>query len=165
MILTTRVKSDGGQTSQPKTRTRITKSIAAATKRDAARPSPSTNVSSPVRAKGKKKKDKAVVTHDGSRVTRWTDTLDKMYLISDIDRERVARYGAKFLPLFGEFRQQHCDMMGIPDPRTSPDASGSHDVIDLISSDIDEMTYANDAADEEADGEVSPYFEGSMLPA
>ena len=61
--MTTRVKSDGGLGSKISTQTRITKAAAPATKRDTRRNPPSTNVSSPVRAKSKKK-GKATATLD-----------------------------------------------------------------------------------------------------
>lgn len=64
LFLTTRVKSDGGRGGKTSTQTRITKAAAPATKRDTRRNPPSTNVSSPIRAKSKKKKGKATATLD-----------------------------------------------------------------------------------------------------
>ncbi|RYO74838.1 hypothetical protein DL764_010721 [Monosporascus ibericus] len=100
---------------------------------------------------------------------RWTDTLDKMHFIPGINIEKVDKYGGKFVPLIRNFRQQYRDMMGTAAPATAATAgSASHAVVDLVTSDDDDdedAEYDDDGADGEAEGAVSSYFGGGVIPA
>ncbi|RYP24787.1 hypothetical protein DL765_000333 [Monosporascus sp. GIB2] len=109
-------------------------------------------------------------THQDFRemAIRWTDTLDKMRFIPGINIEKVDRHGGKFLPLIRDFHQQYRDMMGTAAPATATAGSASHAVVDLVTSDDDddeEVEYNDDAAGDEAEGAVSSYFGGGVIPA
>ncbi|KAI1773968.1 hypothetical protein F4818DRAFT_87449 [Hypoxylon cercidicola] len=255
LLLTTRVKSKDGLGGAPKTQRRISKPATAATKRSALNNIPSTNVSSPVTGKERKKKGKAVALSDqedsdddeysrfsngyakdgfvvadgdasdddfetmfqsrarsqqkslGPPISqdarihaaelsglhddilrgfikeakdleenlrnsknlrnpifteqqlremgiRWTATLEEMQSIPGINSDKVNRYGNAFLPLIRQFHQQSREIMSQMSPRAAAAASGSRNVVDLVSD--DEM---DDIDDEEGDvGTVSTFF-------
>lgn len=104
---------------------------------------------------------------------RWTDTLDKMRRIPNINRDAVDRYGEKLLPLIRRYHQRYQEIMGeTPEPRTLPHLG---EIVDLVTSDEDEdeddgMEGIEDVDDdvddddddddeEDEDGETSGYFE------
>lgn len=96
---------------------------------------------------------------------RWTDTLDKMRRISDIDGDRVTKYGPRFIPLVKTWHDKYLEWTATADNdamATIPATAGpptsrrgppphSRDVIDLLSDDEDDEDY-------EAPGEPSKYF-------
>lgn len=96
---------------------------------------------------------------------RWTDTLDKMERIPGIDRDKVNKYGVRFLPLLHKYQTSYREMMGqqedafvtIPatagpsSSRRAPPPQPSDDFIDLISDDEDDANY-------EEPGVPSKYF-------
>lgn len=102
---------------------------------------------------------------------RWTDSLDKMERIPGIDKDKVDRYGVRFLPLVKKYQANYREMMGQQEdalmtiPATAGPASSRHvppqqplnDFIDLISDDEDDATY------EEA-SVSSKYFRGAPAP-
>ncbi|CAJ2501126.1 Uu.00g039790.m01.CDS01 [Anthostomella pinea] len=98
-----------------------------------------------------------IFTHSQLRemAIRWTVTLEKMYFIPTIDREKVDRYGARFLPLIRDFHGRFQEMMG-GDKRVS--------IVDLVTTDDDEEDMediSDDDDEEEEEGETSGYFQPS----
>ncbi|OAA62703.1 DNA/RNA helicase [Niveomyces insectorum RCEF 264] len=71
----------------------------------------------------------------------WTDSLDKMRQIRDIDPDHVRRYGGRFVPLVKRYFATYREMMGID--------GASDAVVDLISSDDDDGDDDDDDDDEE----------------
>ncbi|KAI1100479.1 hypothetical protein F4804DRAFT_336180 [Jackrogersella minutella] len=256
LFLTTRVKGKDSQSSTSKKQTRISKPATAATKRAGPGNFPSTNVSSPVLGRERKKKGKAVamlddeesdeeysrfsngyakdgfVVHDESdddfetmaprsrgraqqkslgppishdarmndaelsdlhddiirnflreakeleenlrnsknlrtpifteqqlreMAIKWTMSLDEMHSIPGINGDKVVRYGNMFLPLIRQFHIRYQEIMG---PRGVATASGSRNVVDLVSSDEDMEDVDFDEEDNENQGAVSAYFAG-----
>ncbi|KAI2780764.1 hypothetical protein F4815DRAFT_469034 [Daldinia loculata] len=90
---------------------------------------------------------------------RWTISLDKMHLIPGINNDKVDRYGSRMLPLIRQYHQRYREIMGQTSPQTAATASGSRDVVDLVSSD-DGMDDIEDDGEEDFDdpGAVSSYF-------
>ncbi|KAF9879836.1 RecQ family ATP-dependent DNA helicase [Colletotrichum karsti] len=90
---------------------------------------------------------------------RWTTTLPQMRRIPGIEKERVDKFGNKFIPLIRNFQHQYNEMMA-NDTAEMEDAGPSDDVpddvVDLISSDDEDMEDDNDGEEEEA----SKYFGG-----
>ncbi|KAI8965262.1 hypothetical protein F5Y11DRAFT_23200 [Daldinia sp. FL1419] len=97
---------------------------------------------------------------------RWTISLDKMRLIPGINSDKVDRYGSKLLPLIRQYHEQYKEIMSHTSPREAATASGSRDVVDLVSSD-DDMDDIEDDGEEGFDepGAVSSYFSHSAEPA
>lgn len=91
--------------------------------------------------------------------TGWTTDLESMKQIPTIESSKVALHGRKFVALVKKFQERYKSIMGTeadtPEPRRDLDTS----VVDLVSSDDEEM---GDAAD---DGENSRYFAGSARQA
>ncbi|KAI1214010.1 uncharacterized protein F4807DRAFT_410133 [Annulohypoxylon truncatum] len=85
---------------------------------------------------------------------RWTITLDRMRLIPGINGDKVDRYGNMFIPLIRQYHIRYEEIMG----GTAP-ASGSRNVVDLVSSDeeMEDVGYDDDMDDQ---GAVSSYFPG-----
>lgn len=96
---------------------------------------------------------------------RWTDDLEKMARIPGIDREKVNKYGVRFLPLVKKYRSSYQEMMGTQEDalvtipatagpsssRRAPPQQPVDDFIDLISDDEDDANY-------EEPGIPSKYF-------
>ncbi|KAK7924681.1 hypothetical protein PG985_006735 [Apiospora marii] len=92
-------------------------------------------------------------------VMGWTTDLESMKQIPTIDPSKVTLHGRKFVALVKQFQERYKSIMGTeadtPEPRHGLDTS----VVDLVSSDDEEM---GDLAD---DGEDSRYFRGSPRQA
>ncbi|KAI2473691.1 hypothetical protein F4781DRAFT_379898 [Annulohypoxylon bovei var. microspora] len=261
LLLTTRVKSKDSQGGIPKKQTRISKPATAATKRLTSGNVPSTNVSSPVLGKDRKKKGKAVamlddeesdedysrfsngyakdgfvvpddtdddfetmtgpqsrgrpqrkslgppISHDArmgdaelsdihddiisnflkeakdleenvrnsknlrnpifteqqlrEMAIRWTVSLDKMHSIPGINGDKVDRYGSALLPLIRQYHVRYEEIMGQMGPLAAAPASGSRNVVDLVSSDEEMEDVDFDDADANGQGAISSYFAGS----
>ncbi|OTA55509.1 hypothetical protein K449DRAFT_357398 [Hypoxylon sp. EC38] len=92
---------------------------------------------------------------------RWTVSLDEMHSIPGINNDKVSRYGSALLPLIRQYHVQYQEITSQMSPqasRTAP-ASGSHNVVDLVSSDDEDMEdveYGDGEA--EAQGAISSYF-------
>ncbi|KAI0137023.1 QDE3 protein [Xylariales sp. AK1849] len=91
---------------------------------------------------------------------RWTMTLDDMKAIPGIDQDKVARYGQKFIPKVREYYQRYQEILGpsasAPRAATKPrHASAAHSIVDLVSTDEEDM---DDAESEEDAGEDSRFF-------
>lgn len=96
---------------------------------------------------------------------RWTDTLDKMRRIPDIDSDKVGKYGPRFIPLIKAWHNKYLEWTATAEddamatiPATAGPATSRRgpppqpeDVIDLLSDDEDDEDY-------EAPGEPSRYF-------
>ena len=107
---------------------------------------------------------------------RWTTSVTKMRSIPGIDVDKVNSFGAKFVPLVKQYHDQHQEMMGdgaepAPAPTssytTTRTVSGNHDIVDLLSSD-DEQVEGEDEDDEDdeddqGDLESSRYFGGPAV--
>ncbi|KAI1802225.1 hypothetical protein F4811DRAFT_530507 [Daldinia bambusicola] len=90
---------------------------------------------------------------------RWTISLDKMHLIPGINSDRVDRYGSRILPLIQQYHKQYKEIMSQMSPQATAVASGSRDIVDLVTSD-DDMDDIEDDAEEDIDdpGAISSYF-------
>ncbi|KAI1078314.1 hypothetical protein F5B20DRAFT_548821 [Whalleya microplaca] len=87
---------------------------------------------------------------------KWTVSLDKMHAIQGINHDKVDRFGKNLLPLIQQYHREYQEIMGDDmSPETTPaaGASGSHDVVDLLTTDDDD--YEMEDIDE---GETSTYF-------
>ena len=101
---------------------------------------------------------------------RWTTSVTKMRSIPGIDVDKVNTFGAKFVPLVKQYHDQYREMMGdaaepAPPPAssytTTRTVSGNHDIVDLLSSDDEQMEGEfEDDEDDEDDLESSRYFGG-----
>lgn len=99
---------------------------------------------------------------------RWTDDLDKMRRIPGIDREKVNKYGVRFLPLVKKYQASYREMMGQQEdafatiPATAGPSSSrrapppSDDFIDLISDDEDDANYEEPDIPSKYFGETDP---------
>lgn len=94
---------------------------------------------------------------------RWTVSLEQMCLIPGINVDKVNRYGEALLPLIRRYHKQYQQMMGRNDPRAPTAASGSRNVVDLVSTDDE---YMDDIDDDDLEpdlgnggaGAISSYF-------
>ena len=99
---------------------------------------------------------------------RWTTSVTKMRSIPGIDVDKVNTFGAKFVPLVKQYHDQYREMMGDaaePAPAssytTTRTVSGNHDIVDLLSSDDEQIEGEDeDDEDEQDDLESSRYFRG-----
>lgn len=96
---------------------------------------------------------------------RWTDSLDKMKRIPNIDLDKVNKFGVRFLPLVNKYQVSYREMMGqqedalVTIPATAGPSSSRRvplppppdDFIDLVSDDEDDANY-------EEPGVPSKYF-------
>lgn len=95
----------------------------------------------------------------------WTTSAKKMYSIDGLDKEKVDKFGVKFLPLLNKFHRDYRDMMGLPlnSAVEHRGATTNHDVVDLVTSDEeeefegDDIDFMNNDEEEEA-LESSRYF-------
>lgn len=104
----------------------------------------------------------------------WTDTMDKMRRIPEVDSERVGKYGPRFIPLIQEWHAKYLELMATEDdeamatiPATAGPSSSnrrgpllqSGEVIDLLSDDDEDD---EDYDDEQGQGQgsiSSKYFD------
>jgi bloom syndrome protein len=98
---------------------------------------------------------------------RWTLDLDDMAKIPGIDKEKVRTFGRKFLPKLKEYHAQYADIFddeatGIS-TKPTPRRVSAHGVVDLVSTDDEEMEDA-ELDSEEDEGEHSHYFSGGAPP-
>jgi bloom syndrome protein len=110
----------------------------------------------------------------------WTTSVGEMNRIPGIDKDKVDKYGAKFIPLVRQYHEQYLEMMGEKKAgaKTGRTVSGNHDLIDLVSSDFeqdddDAMSENGEEAEEEFDdiddsndeddAHVSKYFGDSSI--
>ncbi|OTB15562.1 hypothetical protein K445DRAFT_317820 [Daldinia sp. EC12] len=89
---------------------------------------------------------------------RWTVSLDKMHRIPGINNDQVDRYGNKMLPLIRQYHERYKEIMSQMSPRATATASGSRDVVDLVSTDDDMDDIEDDAEDLDDPGARSSYF-------
>lgn len=96
----------------------------------------------------------------------WTLSLDAMKGIPSIDKDKVARFGARFLPKIREWHQKYQEVMGQPvakpKPTTTPRrTSAAHSIVDLVSTDSEEEMDDGESEGEDDDddeGQGSKYF-------
>ncbi|KAI1817746.1 hypothetical protein GGS20DRAFT_531591 [Poronia punctata] len=105
---------------------------------------------------------------------RWTVEKDGMERIPGINKNSVARYGEKFLPLVRRYHQQYQEIMGVSPTTPAPTATYPMprfpgEIVDLVTSDEGESQNENDEEDEDmegiedyddedVEGETSAYF-------
>lgn len=100
--------------------------------------------------------------------TDWTTSKASMCTVSGVDKEKVDKYGDRFLELLNYCHKQYREMMGISLGATSNSAvepsNTVHDVVDLISSD-DEEVFEGDDIDfnEEEEEEEEEVLESSRF--
>ncbi|KAI0842824.1 hypothetical protein F5Y06DRAFT_256186 [Hypoxylon sp. FL0890] len=90
---------------------------------------------------------------------RWTVSLDEMHSIPGINNDKVDRYGSALLPLIQDCRAQYQEMTGQRSPKAAAGASGSRNVVDLVSSDdedMEEVEYGDGEVNDQ--GAISSYF-------
>jgi bloom syndrome protein len=105
---------------------------------------------------------------------RWTTSVAQMYMIGGIDRSKVDRYGAKFVPLVERFHNQYREMMGKTSTQSYSAAemvtNERREIVDLISDDEDctlngtrylDMEEEEDEDEDEEDLGSSRYFSGN----
>lgn len=103
----------------------------------------------------------------------WTDTMDKMRRIPEVDSERVGKYGPRFIPLIQEWHAKYLELMATEDdeamatiPATAGPSSSSRrgpllhsgEVIDLLSDDDEDDEDYDDEQGQDQDGISSKYF-------
>ncbi|KAK2072528.1 hypothetical protein P8C59_006876 [Phyllachora maydis] len=98
---------------------------------------------------------------------RWTTDLPKMRDIDGINTDNVVKYGSRFVKLLRGFHAQYQEMMGPTAAggesqgkqslRTSRTVSAYHDIVDLVSSEVE--------VDVEAEGEEDSFDLESVLGA
>ncbi|KAI1412572.1 hypothetical protein F5Y13DRAFT_199815 [Hypoxylon sp. FL1857] len=90
---------------------------------------------------------------------RWTVSLDEMHSIPGINNDKVDRYGSALLPLIRQYRLQYQEITSQASPGTATRASDSRSVVDLVSSDDEDMEDV-EYGDGEAGGQgaISSYF-------
>ncbi|KAI0890482.1 uncharacterized protein GGS22DRAFT_151013 [Annulohypoxylon maeteangense] len=86
---------------------------------------------------------------------RWTITLDKMRAIPGINGDKVGRYGNNFVPLIRQYHIRYEEIIGAATP-----ASGSRNVVDLVSSDEEMEDIDYDDGDMNDQSAISSYFAG-----
>lgn len=86
----------------------------------------------------------------------WTTSAAKMYAISGVDKEKVDKYGIKFLPLLNYCHRQYREMMGASTSSAAEPSNVVRDVVDLISSDEEEVFEGDDLDFDEDDEEEEP---------
>ncbi|KAI1461917.1 hypothetical protein F4805DRAFT_411397 [Annulohypoxylon moriforme] len=87
---------------------------------------------------------------------KWTITLDKMRTIPGVNSDKVDRYGNMFIPLIRHYQIRYEEIIGESTP-----ASGSRNVVDLVSSDEEMEDVDYDDGDTNSQGAISSYFAGS----
>ncbi|KAM7195126.1 ATP-dependent DNA helicase hus2/rqh1 [Naviculisporaceae sp. PSN 640] len=102
----------------------------------------------------------------------WTTSAARMYSIPGVDKEKVDKYGVKFLPLLNYCHRQYREMMGTSTNSAAEPSNVVREVVDLISSDEEEdnanaeEVYEGDdldfdeAEEEEEALEASRFFHG-----
>ncbi|KAK4217688.1 ATP-dependent DNA helicase hus2/rqh1 [Rhypophila decipiens] len=95
----------------------------------------------------------------------WTTTVKRMYTIPGIDKEKVDKYGIRFLPLLNKCHRHYQEMMGTKTSSAAEPSNTVRDVVDLISSDEDEVFDGDDIdfdieEDQEEALESSRFFHG-----
>jgi bloom syndrome protein len=91
----------------------------------------------------------------------WATDVSKLRQISGINEDNVAKFGVKFARLLKQFHAQYCEMMGetrressaYPTMRT---VSGNHDIVDLISSEGEDMDEDQGEEEEGAEEDSGP---------
>ncbi|KAI1376378.1 hypothetical protein F4677DRAFT_419761 [Hypoxylon crocopeplum] len=97
---------------------------------------------------------------------RWTISLDQMHAIPSINNDKVDRYGSALLPLIQQYHAQYQEIMSQMSPRAAAVASSSRDVVDLVSTDDEDMEDVDyDQEDGDDQGAISSYFTAPAQPA